>query len=477
MRNPLIVLLLLLASSIYCYEVKIGSFMPRGIFCDDLDKDGDVDFVVAALNCNIHILYNNGNGTFGNAFSLPGAKVKSWTTSLFDFNNDSWTDIDGFVEITDDFGNSQTTLRIYINCNGAFDEDVYIDLPSMPQFDRHWVFYGDWNGDAFTDVLVWDDDMYYLVLNNGGVSFTVTGETIADVGWGVFRDMDSDGTDELFLSTSEGLRVYKYPDLVSPFLIFPNNGYFRSIETEDIDLDGDLDIFASICDGCTYSTVCIYENVGNYIYLSHCNTYYDGRDLDGILLRDMTNNQYLDIVNYAYVSPYNPIGFDYPYSLFYFLPISMPNCNIYSDYSGFDYVDVDHNGFLDFVLVWYQSGAWLRVYYNDGMGNFSDNPFVSNEDELNPNLDIKLTLYPNPFGEKVNIGYTPDSTGQIVLDIYNVKGQLVRSYHKAARADEPQHIQWDANDEIGRNVSKGIYFCKINMPSNKQICKKIIKMD
>lgn len=476
MKYPLLVLLLLLAASIYCYEVTIGSFIPRGVFCDDLDRDGDVDLLVLALDFNVHILLNNGDGTYSNTLSLPVGKARSFTHKLYDFNNDGWSDIDGFVELTDAFGNTQTTLRIYLNSNGFFDEDVYIDLPSMPQMDAHWVLYGDWNGDGYTDVLIWDDDMYYMVLNNSGVSFNATGETLAGVGWGGFRDMDSDGTDELFLSTSEGLHVYKYPDIVSPFLIFPNNGYFRTIETEDMDLDGDIDIFASYCDGSTLSSTCIYENVGNYNYIAHNSIYYDIRDLDGVLLRDVTNDQYLDIVNYAYVSPYNPAGFDYPFSLFYFLPISMPNYNIYYEYSGFDYIDVDNNGFLDFILVWQQSGAQLRVYYNDGMGNFSDNPIVSNEDELIPNLGIKLAIYPNPCKEKVNIEYTPCSTGEILLNIYNVKGQLVRSYREAVRADEPQHIQWDGTDENDKNVSKGIYFCKINMPKNKQMAKIFIKM-
>lgn len=476
MRCPLLVLLLLLAASIYGYEVPIGSFIPRGIFCDDFDRDGYVDLLVIAQNFYVHILHNNGDGTYSNTMSLPVGKTKSITQKLYDFNNDGWTDIDGFFVTTNDNGNTQTTLRIYLNSNGVFDENAYIDLPSMPQLDSYWVLYGDWNGDALTDVLVWDDDMYYLVLNNGGVSFIATGETIAGVGWGGFREMDSDGIDELFLSTSQGLRIYKYPDLGSPFLIFPNNGYFRTVETEDMDRDGDLDIFTSFCDGTTYSSVCIYENIGNYNFLAHNSIYQDNRDLGRVLLRDITNDQFLDIVNYAYVSPYNPIDFDYPHDLFYFLPISMPSCNIYSDYSGFDYVDVDNNGFLDFVLVWRQSGAWLRIYYNDGTGNFLDNPVVSNEDELNPSMEVKLSLYPNPFTEKVNIEYTPCGTGEMVLNIYNIKGQIVRSYCITAKADESQNIQWDGNDEYGRRVSKGIYFCKIRTPNNKLFFKKFIKM-
>ena len=205
MKYPLLLLLLLLAASSYCYEVTIGSFIPRGVFCDDLDRDGDVDLLVLAHDFNVHILLNNGDGTYSNALSLPVGKASSFTHKLYDFNNDGWSDIDGFVELTDDFGNTLTTLRIYLNSNGVFDEDVYIDLPSMPQMDAHWVLYGDWNGDGYTDVLIWDDDIYYMVLNNSGMSFNATGETLAGVGWGGFRDMDSDGTDELLQLEKDNL--------------------------------------------------------------------------------------------------------------------------------------------------------------------------------------------------------------------------------------------------------------------------------
>ena len=120
MKYPLVALLLLLAASIYCYEISIGSFIPKGVFCDDLDRDGDVDLLVITQNFNVHILHNNGDGTYSNAMSLPVGKTKSRTQKLYDFNNDGWTDIDGFFVTTNENGQTQTTLRIYLNNAGVF---------------------------------------------------------------------------------------------------------------------------------------------------------------------------------------------------------------------------------------------------------------------------------------------------------------------------------------------------------------------
>jgi len=471
----LLMVILLLAVSAYCYEVNIGPFIPMGLFCDDLNRDGNVDLLVPADNFNMHILHNNGDGTFSNAFTLPISRAKSFTQKLYDFNNDGYTDIDGFFRTTDEDGNRQTTFRIYFSDAGYFYENYYIDLPPMTQSNSVQVLYGDWSGDGFTDAMVWHDGMYHFVLNNGGMDFTITDETLPSVGWVALRDIDADGTDEIIISTQEGLHIYKYPKLDAPFLVLPNDSYFRTIEVEDMDIDGDLDIFTSWCDGVTHSAVCIYENVGDYNYVAHNSIYYDGRVLDTSLLRHLTNDQYLDIVNYARISPYNPDGYDFPESLSYLLPAEAPQAHIYYKFSGFDYVDVDNNGFLDFVLVWLQGGARLRVYYNDGMGGFSDDP-VSNNDELIPNPEIEMAIYPNPWVEKVNIEFTPCSTGEIVLNIYNIKGQLVRSFRDAIRAGNPHRIQWDGNDENGKSVSKGVYLCKINEVNNRQIVKKLIKM-
>ena len=102
MKWRLFAVLLLLAVSAYCYEVNIGPFIPMGLFCDDLNGDGHVDLLVPADNFNMYILHNNGDGTFSNAFTLPISKAKSFTQKLYDFNNDGYTDIDGFSTTDED---------------------------------------------------------------------------------------------------------------------------------------------------------------------------------------------------------------------------------------------------------------------------------------------------------------------------------------------------------------------------------------
>ena len=148
----------------------------------------------------------------------------------------------------------------------------------------------------------------------------------------------------------------------------------------------------------------------------------------------------------------------------------------YYDYSGFNYVDVDGNGSLDFVLLWFQSGAQIRVYYNDGIGNFSDVSPVSNSDETVPRLWQSIEVYPNPFTDMVNLKISDAESGIVMVNIYNLKGQKIRTYKEDAKPHESVHLQWDGKDATGNNAPKGIYFINVQTNSSTGITKKFIKL-
>lgn len=94
-----------------------------------------------------------------------------------------------------------------------------------------------------------------------------------------------------------------------------------------------------------------------------------------------------------------------------------------------------------------------------------------------------LTIRPNPFSTKITIRI---GTGKSLLQkvgeaslprlfliqIYDIAGKLVRHW----KLDSPQNsIVWDGTDYQGRKLPKGIYFCVLAQPLNKnQIVNKLI---
>ncbi len=66
-------------------------------------------------------------------------------------------------------------------------------------------------------------------------------------------------------------------------------------------------------------------------------------------------------------------------------------------------------------------------------------------------------IYPNPFGSSTQIAYHLKSDSPVVITIYNLKGQLVKSLVNASK-DAGEHTAfWDGRDSSGNYCSSGIY--------------------
>jgi hypothetical protein len=68
--------------------------------------------------------------------------------------------------------------------------------------------------------------------------------------------------------------------------------------------------------------------------------------------------------------------------------------------------------------------------------------------------------YPNPFNAGTTIRYQVPQA-QVQMDIYNVRGQLVRTLVQG-QVPAGSHIQtWDGRDTRGAEVESGLYFCRL----------------
>jgi len=68
--------------------------------------------------------------------------------------------------------------------------------------------------------------------------------------------------------------------------------------------------------------------------------------------------------------------------------------------------------------------------------------------------------YPNPFNPFVNLSFDLPEAMDYSLRIYNVAGQLVRSY-SGMGSQSLNVVTWDGRDEAGSEVSSGVYFYKL----------------
>ncbi len=100
---------------------------------------------------------------------------------------------------------------------------------------------------------------------------------------------------------------------------------------------------------------------------------------------------------------------------------------------------------------------------------------VANDDETNSPV-FELTIdapYPNPFVNSTVIGYNLKSTSDVNIQVYNVKGQLVRNFTESKASSGAHSITWDGMDSESRKCASGIYMIRIQA-DNAMAAKKVL---
>ena len=80
-------------------------------------------------------------------------------------------------------------------------------------------------------------------------------------------------------------------------------------------------------------------------------------------------------------------------------------------------------------------------------------------------LEIKQS-YPNPFTAFTTIEYDVPSDQNVVIRIFNIRGQIVKTLVDEDKSPGYYSIVWDGTNDNGDEVSSGVYFCQMYTPKN-----------
>jgi FlgD Ig-like domain len=95
--------------------------------------------------------------------------------------------------------------------------------------------------------------------------------------------------------------------------------------------------------------------------------------------------------------------------------------------------------------------------------------------EIIPEYNYNLSNYPNPFNPETYICFTLSKPEEVVLEIFNTKGQKVRELVRDQFQAGQHSIIWNGKDDLGKQTASGIYFYK--MKAGKFVStKKMILM-
>lgn len=144
------------------------------------------------------------------------------------------------------------------------------------------------------------------------------------------------------------------------------------------------------------------------------------------------------------------------------------------------YLNPDVLTFTDTDVVEGQTYSYfVRAMYINPTGlsdpsNTVEIQYTSNEDTVSPNyINALFNNYPNPFNPETVISFTLKSNDNVKIEIYNVKGERVRTLTNMEYNPGHHNIVWKGLNDFGKPVSSGIYFYKM-ITSEFQDTKKML---
>jgi len=134
---------------------------------------------------------------------------------------------------------------------------------------------------------------------------------------------------------------------------------------------------------------------------------------------------------------------------------------------------------LGLFLPPYDLAGNYRIWNNRidlGCYEYGSEPWVSIDDPELPAID-QLVLkqnYPNPFNPTTIIAYSLPEDSKVRLDIYNIKGQLVKSLVNAEMPAGLHSVVWNGRDMNNKAVASGVYFYRVSSPKATQTKRMLL---
>ncbi len=110
---------------------------------------------------------------------------------------------------------------------------------------------------------------------------------------------------------------------------------------------------------------------------------------------------------------------------------------------------------------------WLEVQDIDGVVNYYGSrsvTFGGNGSNGTPDIPLVTgirSIYPNPFNPSATIMYELEQPANLNIEIYNNRGQLVRSFAMGQKEKGRYKLLWDGTDNSGYSCGTGMYFIKM----------------
>jgi len=133
------------------------------------------------------------------------------------------------------------------------------------------------------------------------------------------------------------------------------------------------------------------------------------------------------------------------------------------------------------TIVYGADGNLYAAGYSWGSGTDSDfavislNPEAYVSEKMNYSAKFSdLHNLPNPFSENTAIEFELSLASEVSLDIFDIKGSLIRTLFDGIKPKGIHRIIWDGKDSRSEKVPSGIYFYRLNT-ENYTVTRKLLR--
>ncbi len=491
MKRSLLIIAYILLLAFTAGDNRSGYNVPLAAYslcAGDLDLDGDID-IICGHNYNwqtqwsgISILENIGEGYFNliDLIYIYGGQI---SVSVANIKGDENPEIIGQY-----YDGQQNNAAIVEINNGNYD------ITYFPMCDNLTLYsVGDISGNNSIDIVFISNDYFLwgIIYNDGTGNFSepeyfnLSFHPI-DISCG---DLNNDGREDIVI-TGQNTEVYfSYPDGFQLSIL--STEYISCSEISDFNNDGMNDILTSYSwYPSNFTKLIFYENTGNNTFINYEPFIFEPICSAHIVISDFDNDSLPDILfntrNETDLIIFYNLG-DFQLSEPQFIP--MENYGEYSRKS--KCADFDGNGFNDIATIRYLHAtlpANLNIFFNDGKGNFVEDP-VGIIESPNSKLQTRnLHCYPNPFKTETTFEYEIKENAYVELSVFNLSGELIEILiNKQQKACLPQNgqnngrqggthlIKWSGLDKNKQSCKPGSYIAYLKVNGKVLQSIKLIK--
>ena len=331
---------------------------------------------------------------------------------------------------------------------------------------------GDVNGDGYNDIVFACNIGHFwgIIYNDGTGNFSEPEYFNLDFPPIDIKcaDLNKDGRSDVVVSGSDTEIYFSTETGFQQQLLTETRGH--DVLISDFDNDNDNDIILETTFVANHHRVYMFENIGHNDFLEH--DYFDFTPFcSNAQIADFNNDSLPDIVFVAHdhsgLFIYNNIG-DFNIEFQQFIPYEKTNPQ------GLFCEDYDDNGYIDIAFTSGVGGIdyYLNILFNDGKGNFVEDPVgIIEKEEKQKNI---LSCYPNPFTEFVNIEFSVNEQNSVDLSIYDINGKHINTITNKTYSPGKYNMKWNGKCKNGKEVNPGAYLIRLKTGNHIQTERVIL---